>query len=134
MAYGVAQTRGQIGATAASLRHNKVGSEPCLQPNHSSHQRRILNQLRESRYRTHNLMVPSRIRFRCATMGTPAYDFLREKSHGQKITMTYDFIIFYLLTLSYENLYTDNKASAKILISSVLINQISKIKDIINYF
>ena len=29
-AYGGSQTRGQIGATAASLRHSHVGSELCL--------------------------------------------------------------------------------------------------------
>ena len=38
---------------------------------HSSWQRRIPNPLREARDQTHNLMIPSRIRFRCATMGTP---------------------------------------------------------------
>ena len=37
---------------------------------HSSRQRRIPNPLSEARDRTHNLMVPSRIRFRCTTMGT----------------------------------------------------------------
>ena len=34
---------------------------------HSSWQCRILNPLSEARARTHNLMVPSRIRFHCAT-------------------------------------------------------------------
>ena len=33
----------------------------------------ILNPLREARDRTRNFMVPSWIRFRCATMGTPYY-------------------------------------------------------------
>uniref|UniRef100_A0A4X1V729 Uncharacterized protein n=1 Tax=Sus scrofa TaxID=9823 RepID=A0A4X1V729_PIG len=37
---------------------------------HSSWQRRILNPLSEARDRTHNLMVPSQICFRCTTMGT----------------------------------------------------------------
>ena len=36
---------------------------------HSSRQYRIRNPLSEARDRTHNLMVPPRIRFRCATMG-----------------------------------------------------------------
>ena len=58
MVYGGSQARGQIGTVASSL---------C----HSSRQRRILNLLSEVRNRTHNLMVPSRIRFHCATMGTP---------------------------------------------------------------
>ena len=38
---------------------------------HSSQQRRILNSLSEARDRTHSLMVPCRIRFCCAIMGTP---------------------------------------------------------------
>ena len=37
----------------------------------SSQQCRILNPLSEARDRTQNLMVPSWIRFHCATMGTP---------------------------------------------------------------
>ena len=37
----------------------------------SSWQRPILNPLSEARDRTHNLMVPSRNNFRCATTGTP---------------------------------------------------------------
>ena len=42
---------------------------------HSSQQRWILDPLREARDRTQNLMVPSWIRFRCATMGTPCNIF-----------------------------------------------------------
>ena len=38
---------------------------------HSSWQYRILNWLSEARDRTRNLMVPSWIRFCCATTGTP---------------------------------------------------------------
>ena len=56
--YGGSQARGSIGATAARLRH-------------SPQQRRILNLVSEARDQTRNLMVPSRIRFHCATMGTP---------------------------------------------------------------
>ena len=37
----------------------------------SSWQRQILNPLSEVRHRTHNLMVPSQIRFHCSAMGTP---------------------------------------------------------------
>ena len=40
-------------------------------PHHSSWPRRILNPLSESRNCTSNFMVPSRIRFRWATTGTP---------------------------------------------------------------
>ena len=39
---------------------------------HSSRQHQILNPLSEARDQTHNLMDPSRIRFRSTTMGTPA--------------------------------------------------------------
>ena len=39
---------------------------------HSSWQRRILIPLTEARDRTRNPVVPSRIRFHCATMGTPS--------------------------------------------------------------
>jgi len=38
---------------------------------HSSQQCYILNPLSKARDRTRNLMVPSQIRFHCATMGTP---------------------------------------------------------------
>ena len=47
---------------------------------HSSRQGRILNPLGKARDRTLNLMVPSRIRFRCATTGTPRVEnFYRHK-------------------------------------------------------
>ena len=42
---------------------------------HSSRQRRILNPLSEARERTRNLMVPSRISFRCAKAETPPWGF-----------------------------------------------------------
>ena len=38
---------------------------------HSSQPRQILNPLSKARNRTCNLMVPSQIRFHCATTGTP---------------------------------------------------------------
>ena len=46
-------------------------SHVCNVHHHSSWQRRILNALSKTRDRTHDLMVPSRIGFCCATMGTP---------------------------------------------------------------
>ena len=42
---------------------------------HSSQQRRILHPLSKARDLTHNLMVPSWIRFRCAMMGTLSHIF-----------------------------------------------------------
>ena len=70
-AYGSSQARGLIGATAASLHH-------------SSQQRRILNPLTETRDQTLNLMVPSRIRFHCAMMGTPNGIFLNSENESIK--------------------------------------------------
>ena len=61
--YGGSRARGRIGAIAAGLHH-------------SSHPHRVLNPLSEARDRTHILMVPSRIRFHCATMRTPLAGFL----------------------------------------------------------
>ena len=47
---------------------------------HSSRQRQILNPLSEARDRTGNLMIPSQIRFRCATTETPEHCmFIKEK-------------------------------------------------------
>mgnify|MGYP001469406772 CR=1 FL=1 len=40
---------------------------------HSSQQHQIFNLLSKARDRTRNLLIPSRIRFNCATMGTPSY-------------------------------------------------------------
>ena len=42
---------------------------------HSSWQCQILNPLSKARDRTHNLMVPSGIRFCCATTGSPVFFF-----------------------------------------------------------
>ena len=44
---------------------------------HSSQQPWILNSLREARDQIHNLMVPSWICVRCATMGTPAKKYFK---------------------------------------------------------
>ena len=43
---------------------------------HSSRQHRILNPLSEVRDRTHGLMAPCRIHFRCAMAGTPNTPFI----------------------------------------------------------
>ena len=45
---------------------------------HSSQQHQILNQQSEAMNQTHNLMVPSKIRFCCATTGTPSKWVLNE--------------------------------------------------------
>ena len=44
---------------------------------HSSRQCRTFSPLSKARDRTYNLMVPSGIRWRCATMGTPRLHFLK---------------------------------------------------------
>ena len=75
LAYGGSQARGLIGAVAAGLcqSHSNARSQLRLRYlHHSSWQRWVLNPLSEGRDRTCNLMVPSQIRFHCATMGTPA--------------------------------------------------------------
>ena len=53
---------------------------------HSSWQCRILKPLSEARDQTRNLVVPSQIRFRCATMGTPRTSTLFENFLAKKIT------------------------------------------------
>ena len=52
-AHGSSQARDGIGAVAASLchSHSNVGSDPCLDPHHSSWQCRILNPLARDRTR-----------------------------------------------------------------------------------
>ena len=68
--HGGSQVRSLIGATAAGLTPQP---QQCRIPatsatyTHSSQQRQIFNPLSKA----HNLMVPSQIRFHCATMGTP---------------------------------------------------------------
>ena len=73
MAYGGSQTRGLIRAVAASLHTATAMWDPSHVYNlyHSSRQCWILNPLSEPRDQTHNLMVPSRIHFHCATTGPP---------------------------------------------------------------
>ena len=43
---------------------------------HSSQQHQIFNPPSEAREQTYTLMVPSRIHFRCTTMGTPMNEIL----------------------------------------------------------
>ena len=81
-AYGGSYTRGGIRATAASLHHShgNARSEPCLRPTPQPQQCWILNPLSQARDRTRNLMVPSRLRFCCTTMGTPTLICLKKKN------------------------------------------------------
>ena len=57
--------------TATATATTAQGLSCIFNLHHSSWQRQILNPLGEAKDRTRNLMVPSRIRFRRATMGTP---------------------------------------------------------------
>ena len=63
---------------------------------HSSRQHHILNLLSEARDRTRNLMVPRRIRFHCATTGTPItyYFLMLVKSSGTYVLsqLSYKFL------------------------------------------
>ena len=69
--HGGFQPRGLIGAAAASLTTATAMPNPVCDPHHSSQQRCILNPLNEARDQTCNLMVSSRIRFRCTKTRTP---------------------------------------------------------------
>ena len=87
LAYGGSQARGLIGTTAAGLHHNHRNTrfEPCLQPTPCSWRCQILNPLSKAKDQTWNLMVPSRIHFRCATMGTPFFLLTCEHSSAYSV-------------------------------------------------
>ena len=72
-ACGGSQARGWIGAKLLAFAIVIATPDPSRVCNlcHSSRQCWILNPLIKTRDWTHNLMVPSRTRFRCTTMGTP---------------------------------------------------------------
>ena len=69
---------GWIRAVVAGLNHGTATQDPShvYDLHHSSWQHRILNPPSKARDRTRNLIVPSRIRFRCATVGTLPVCFL----------------------------------------------------------
>ena len=73
VAYGGSQARDLIGAPAAGLRHSNARSRHVCDLHHSWPQHWIFNPLREARDRICNLMVPSRIRFCCASTGSPFF-------------------------------------------------------------
>ena len=81
-AHGGSQARGPIGVVADGLWHGHSCADLCracdLHP--SSRQCRVLNPWSKARDRTCNVMVPSRIRFRGATTGTPLPSFLKVNS------------------------------------------------------
>ena len=54
-------------------------------PTPQPQQRGILNPLSEARDETRNLLVPSRVRFRCATTGTP---LIFKRSHFQHLCLS----------------------------------------------
>ena len=59
---------------------------------HSSGQCPVLNPMIEARDRTHNLMVPSRIRFYCATTETP-HHFLKTNSKSSRQGMELRYVV-----------------------------------------
>ena len=78
VAYGGSQPRGLIGVLLPAYTTATATPDPTCVCDlyHSSGQHRILNPLSEVRDQTHNLMVPSRIHFCRATMGTLKLNFL----------------------------------------------------------
>ena len=72
-AYGGSQTRGLIRATVPAYARASATQDPsCIcDLHHSPQQRWILNPLSEARDQTHNLIIPSWIRFCCTMMATP---------------------------------------------------------------
>ena len=82
MACGDSQARGLIGAAAAGLcyshSHSNAGLSRIFDLHHSSQEHQILNPLSNTRDQTHNLMVPSQIRFHYATKGTPFTAFYKK--------------------------------------------------------
>ena len=77
MAYGSSQAKGQIGATAAGLRHrhSNSGSEPVCNRHHSSQQQQIPNPLMEARDQTPILLDIGRIHFCTPQQELPAVNF-----------------------------------------------------------
>ena len=106
MAYGGFQARGQTGGTAAGLHHSQSNarSKPLCNLYHSSWQRHILNPLSEARDGTCNLMVTSRISFRCAPMGTPYLILLIICTFSVSLFLWSVLLPILILLVSWENL------------------------------
>ena len=77
VAYAGSQARGLIGCIAAGLRqsHSNARSEPHLQPTPQLTVTPDPSPTERGQGSTCNLMAPSRIRFCCATTGTPRFLF-----------------------------------------------------------
>jgi len=73
LAYGGSQTRGLNRAVPPGLHqsHSNTGSEPRLRPTSQLMASPDPNPLSKVRDPTNNLIIPSQIHFRCATMETP---------------------------------------------------------------
>ena len=71
--------------------------------NHGSQQRRILNSLSKTRDGTRSLMVPSRIHFCCATMGTPVTPF-EIKAECSLEGLLFFFLSFFFLGLHLQHM------------------------------
>ena len=82
-AYRSFQAKGQIGPTAAGLRHSNrdMGSEPCLQPTLNSQQHQILNPLSKTRDGTESSWILVGFVNHWAMKGTPMEFFF---SFGKK--------------------------------------------------
>ena len=82
-AHGGSQDRGLIGAVLlAYATATAIPNPSCMcDLHHSSRQRQILSPLSKARDQTrNNLMVPSQIRFRCATTGIPHEQLFKKES------------------------------------------------------
>ena len=79
--HGASQARGRMELQLPAYTTTTATRDPSRVCNlhHSSWQHWTLNPLSEARDRTHNLMVPSWIRFLCATTGTPQLILSGEK-------------------------------------------------------
>ena len=71
-------------ATPAAYGGSQAKGQRCsCWPTPQLQQRLTLNPLSKARNRTQNLlMVPNRIHFHCATMGTPPYTYFKEETPG----------------------------------------------------
>ena len=81
MAYGGSQSSGSNRNCSRQPTYTRATAvqSPVCDLNRSSWQCWVLNPLNKARDRTHNLMVPGQIRFRCATTETLIPKFLGKK-------------------------------------------------------
>ena len=87
---------------------------------HSSQQRWMLNLLGEARDWTRNLMFPSRIRFYCATMGTPSYHvFIQVLCLACKDLHDGTFVCIFDLISSYGPLHSLYSVQSALLLSTL---------------